>query len=145
MPSPRSLSNRSFKNKKATKIQSIFRGRKTRRKLQVLQKAKIKDEATRLFGKVNKSKVKQAIIDMGRDVDKERMEYMTYELFTDLEKDDPEKYAWWIEKAKQNLLKPNKTNAYKKENETSKQKVNYKRCPNGTRRNKITGLCEKIN
>jgi hypothetical protein len=142
MPSSRSLSNKSFKNKKATKIQAVFRGRKTRRKL---QKAKIQDEAARLFGKVNKSKVKQAIIDMGRDVDKERMEYMTYELFTDLEKDDPEKYAWWIEKAKQNLLKPNKTNAYKKENETSKQKINYKRCPNGTRRNKITGLCEKIN
>jgi hypothetical protein len=142
MPSPQSLSNKSFKNKKATKIQAVFRGRKTRRKL---QKAKIQDEATRLFGKVNKSKVKQALIDMGRDVDKERIEYMTYELFTDLEKDDPEKYAWWIEKAKQNLLKPGKTNANKKENETSKQKVNYKRCPNGTRRNKITGLCEKIN
>jgi hypothetical protein len=142
MPSPQSLSNKSKKNRNAVKIQAVFRGRKTRRKL---QKAKIKDEATRLFGKVNKSKVKQAIIDMGRDVDKERMEYMTYELFTDLEKDDPEKYAWWIEKAKQNLLKPGKTNAYKKENETSKQKVNYKRCPNGTRRNKITGLCEKIN
>jgi hypothetical protein len=142
MPSPQSLSNKSKKNRNAIKIQAVFRGRKTRRKL---QKAKIKNEATRLFGKVNKSKVKQAIIDMGRDVDKERMEYMTYELFTDLEKDDPEKYAWWIEKAKQNLLKPNKTNANKKENETSKQKVNYKRCPNGTRRNKITGLCEKIN
>ena len=142
MPSPRSLSNKSKKNRNATKIQAVFRGRKTRRKL---QKAKIKTEATRLFGKVNKSKVKQAIIDMGRDVDKERMEYMTYELFTDLKKDDPEKYAWWIEKAKQNLLKPNKTNAYKKENETLKQKVNYKRCPNGTRRNKITGLCEKSN
>jgi len=142
MPSPRSLSNKSKKNRNATKIQAIFRGRKTRRKL---QKAKIRDEATRLFGKVNKSKVKQAIIDMGRDVDKERIEYMTYELFTDLEKDDPKKYEWWIEKAKQNLLKPGKTNAYKKENETSKQKVNYKRCPNGTRRNKITGLCEKIN
>jgi hypothetical protein len=142
MPSPRSLSNKSKKNRNAIKIQAVFRGRKTRRKLQT---AKIQDEATRLFGKVNKSKVKQAIIDMGRDVDKERMEYMTYELFTDLKKDDPEKYAWWIEKAKQNLLKPNKTNAYKKENETSKQKVNYKRCPNGTRRNKITGLCEKIN
>jgi hypothetical protein len=142
MPSPRSLSNKSKKNRNAIKIQAVFRGRKTRRKL---QKVKIQDEAARLFGKVNKSKVKQAIIDMGRDVDKERMEYMTYELFTDLKKDDPEKYAWWIEKAKQNLLKPNKTNANKKENETSKQKINYKRCPNGTRRNKITGLCEKIN
>jgi hypothetical protein len=142
MPSPRSLSNKSFKNKKATKIQAVFRGRKTRRKL---QKAKILDEAARLFGKFNKSKVKQAIIDMGRDVDQERIEIMTWELFTDLEKDDPKKYAWWIEKAKENLLKPGKTNAYKKENETPKQKVNYKRCPNGTRRNKITGLCEKIN
>jgi|688.fasta_scaffold287970_3 hypothetical protein len=145
MPSPRSLSNKSFKNKKATKIQAIFRRRKTRRKLQVLQKAKIEDEAERLFGKANKSKAKQAIIDMGRDVDQERIEYMIGELFIDLKKDDPKKYAWWIEKAKENLLKPNKTNAYKKENETPKQKVNYKRCPNGTRRNKITGLCEKIN
>jgi hypothetical protein len=139
MPSPQSLSNKS-KNKKATKIQAVFRGRKTRRKL---QKAKIETEAKRLFVKVNKSKAKQALIDMARNTDKESIEYMAYELFNDLEKDDPEKYAWWIEKAKQNLLKPNKTNANKKENETSKQKVNYKRCPNGTRRNKITGLCEK--
>jgi hypothetical protein len=141
MPSPRSLSNKS-KNRNATKIQSIFRGRKIRRKL---QKTKIETEAKRLFVKVNKSKAKQALIDMARNTDKESVEYMACELFTDLKKDDPEKYAWWIEKAKQNLLKPNKTNAYKKENETSKQKVNYKRCPNGTRRNKITGLCEKIN
>jgi hypothetical protein len=142
MPSLQSLSNRSLKNKKATKIQAVFRGRKTRRKL---QKAKIEDEAERLFGKANKSKAKQAIIAMGRDVDQERIEYMIGELFIDLKKDNPKKYEWWIEKAKENLLKPNKTNAYKKENETSKQKVNYKRCPNGTRRNKITGLCEKIN
>ena len=76
MPSPQSLSNKSKKNRNAIKIQAVFRGRKTRRKLQVLQKAKIKDEAERLFGKVNKSKAKQAIIDMGRDVDKERIEYM---------------------------------------------------------------------
>jgi hypothetical protein len=142
MPSPLSLSNKSLKNKTATKIQSIFRGHKTRRKLQT---AKIKAEAERLFGKVNKSKAKQAIIDMGRDVDKERIEYMIGELFIELKYEDPKKYEWWIEKAKENLLKPNKTNAHKKENETSKQKVNYKRCPNGTRRNKITGLCEKSN
>jgi len=142
MPSPRSLSNKSKKNKKATKIQSIFRGRKIRGKL---QKAKIETEAKRLFVKVNKSKAKQALIDMARNTDKESIEYMACELFNDLEKDDPEKYAWWIEKAKQNLLKLNKTNSNKKENETLKQKVNYKRCPNGTRRNKITGLCEKIN
>jgi hypothetical protein len=142
MPSPRSLSNKSKKNRNVIKIQAVFRGRKTRRKL---QKAKIETEAERLFGKANKSKAKQAIIDMGRDVDQERIEYMIGELFIDLKKDDPKKYEWWIEKAKENLLKSNKTNAYKKENETPKQKVNYKRCPNGTRRNKITGLCEKIN
>ena len=145
MPSPRSLSNKSFKNKKATKIQAVFRGRKTRRKLIALTNAKIEDEAERLFGKVNKSKAKQAIIDMGRDVDQERIEYMIGELFIDLKHDDPKTYASWIEKAKKNLLNPTKTNAYKKENETSKQKTNYKRCPNGTRRNKITGLCEKSN
>ena len=142
MPLSLSLSNKSKKNRNATKIQAVFRGRKTRRKL---QKAKIETEAKRLFVKVNKSKAKQALIDMARNTDKESIEYMACELFNDLEKDDPEKYAWWIEKAKQNLLKPNKTNANKKENETSKQKVNYKRCPNGTRRNKITGLCEKTN
>lgn len=144
MPSPRSLSNKSFKNRKATKIQAVFRGRKTRRKLIALTNAKIEDEAERLFGKVNKSKAKQAIIDMGRDVDQERIEYMIGELFMDLKHDDPKTYASWIEKAKKNLLKPSKTKPYKKENETSKQKVNYKRCPNGTRRNKKTGQCEKI-
>jgi hypothetical protein len=144
MPSPQSLSNKSFNNKNAVKIQAVFRGRKTRRKLQVLQKAKIEDEAERLFGKVNKSKAKQAIIDMGREVDQERIEYMIGELFMDLKHDDPKTYASWIEKAKKNLLNPSKTKPYKKENETSKQKANYKRCPNGTRRNKITGLCEKI-
>lgn len=145
MPRPRSLSNKSFKNRKATKIQAVFRGRKTRRKLIALTNAKIEDEAERLFGKVNKSKAKQAIIDMGRDVDQERIEYMIGELFIDLKHDDPKTYASWIGKAKKNLLNPTKTNAYKKENEASKQKVTYKRCPNGTRRNKITGLCEKNN
>ena len=144
MPSPRSLSNNSFKNRKATKIQAVFRGRKTRRKLIALTNAKIEDEAERLFGKVNKSKAKQAIIDMGRDVDQERIEYMIGELFIDLKHDDPKTYASWIEKAKKNLLNPSKSKPYKKENETPKQKVNYKRCPNGTRRNKITGLCEKM-
>lgn len=80
---------------------------------------------------------------MGRDVDQERIEYMIGELFIDLKHDDPKTYASWIEKAKKNLLNPSKSKPYKK-NETPKQKVNYKRCPNGTRRNKITGLCEKM-
>ena len=43
MLSPQSLSNKSKKNRNAIKIQAVFRGRKTRRKLQVLQKVKIKN------------------------------------------------------------------------------------------------------
>lgn len=76
--------------------------------------------------------------------DPESIEYMIGELFIDLKHDDPTTYASWIEKAKKNLLKPTKTKPYKKENEASKQKLTYKRCPNGTRRNKKTGLCEKM-
>ncbi len=102
MPSPQSLSNKSKKNKKATKIQSIFRGRKIRRKL---QKAKIETEAKRLFVKVNKSKAKQAIIDMGRDVDQERIEYMIGELFIELKHNNPKIYASWLAKAKKKLSK----------------------------------------
>ena len=56
MQSPRSLSNKSLKNKNAVKIQAIFRGRATRRKLSALTKAKIEDEAERLFNKANKAK-----------------------------------------------------------------------------------------
>jgi hypothetical protein len=35
-------------------------------------------------------------------------------------------------------------NSIKKENPIVKQKTKSKRCPNGTRKNKISGLCEKI-
>jgi hypothetical protein len=113
--SPLSLFTKSKKNRVATKIQSAFRGRRTRRqftakkqqqqKQQTLTHKQIEDEAERLFGKANKSKAKQAIIDMGRDVDQERIEYMIGELFIDLKRDDPKKYAWWIEKAKKKLSK----------------------------------------
>jgi len=118
--SPLSLFTKSKKNRVATKIQSAFRGRRTRRqftakkqqqqkqqqqKQQALIKKQIQDEAERLFGKANKSKAKQAIIDMGRDVDQERIEYMIGELFIDLKREDPKKYAWWIEKAKKKLSK----------------------------------------
>lgn len=144
MPSPQSLSNKSLKNKNAVKIQAIFRGRVTRRRLSALTKAKIEDEAERLFNKANKSKAKQALIDIGRGHlknDPESIEVMLWELWT--EQSNKERKTW-ITKAKENLLKPSKAKSYKKENEASKQKANYKRCPNGTRRNKISGLCEKI-
>jgi len=105
------------KNRVATKIQSAFRGRRTRRQLtakkqqqqkqqqQALTHKQIEDEAERLFGKANKSKAKQAIIDMGRDVDQERIEYMIGELFIELKHEKPQIYASWLAKAKKKLSK----------------------------------------
>ena len=117
--SPLSLNSKSKKNRVATKIQSAFRGRRTRRKFtakkqqqqqqqqqqQVLTNKQIEDEAERLFGKANKSKAKQAIIDMGRDVDQERIEYMIGELFIELKHEKPQIYASWLAKAKKKLSK----------------------------------------
>ena len=113
--SPLSLFTKSKKNRVATKIQSAFRGRRTRRqftakkqqqqKQQTLTHKQIEDEAERLFGKANKSKAKQAIIDMGRDVDQERIEYMIGELFIELKHDKPKIYASWLDKAKKKLSK----------------------------------------
>jgi hypothetical protein len=115
--SPLSLNSKSKKIRVATKIQSAFRGRRTRRQLTAKKSAKqkqeqqtlthkqIEDEAERLFGKANKSKAKQAIIDMGRDVDQERIEYMIGELFIELKHDKPKIYASWLDKAKKKLSK----------------------------------------
>ena len=111
--SPLSLFTKSKKNRVATKIQSAFRGRRTRRQFtakkqqqqQALTHKQIEDEAERLFGKANKSKAKQAIIDMGRDVDQERIEYMIAELFIELKHDKPKIYASWLDKAKKKLSK----------------------------------------
>jgi|UniRef100_A0A6C0CD79 hypothetical protein len=109
--SPLSLYSKSKKNRVATKIQSAFRGRRTRRQFtakkqqQALTHKQIEDEAERLFGKANKSKAKQAIIDMGRDVDQERIEYMIGELFIELKHENPKIYASWLAKAKKKLSK----------------------------------------
>jgi hypothetical protein len=114
--SPLSLNSKSKKNRVATKIQSVFRGHTTRRQLtakksakqqqqQTLTNKQIEDEAERLFGKANKSKAKQAIIDMGRDVDQERIEYMIGELFIELKHNKPKIYASWLAKAKKKLSK----------------------------------------
>jgi hypothetical protein len=113
--SPLSLFTKSKKNRVATKIQSAFRGRRTRRQFtakkqqqaqqQTLTHKQIEDEAERLFGKANKSKAKQAIIAMGRDVDQERIEYMIGELFIELKHNKPKIYASWLDKAKKKLSK----------------------------------------
>jgi hypothetical protein len=42
------------------------------------------------------------------------------------------------------LIEPIKVISERKKNITNKQATNLKRCPNGTRKNKITGLCEPI-
>jgi hypothetical protein len=42
------------------------------------------------------------------------------------------------------LIEPTKIIPERKKNITNKQATNLKRCPNGTRKNKITGLCEPI-
>ena len=42
------------------------------------------------------------------------------------------------------LIEPTKVISERKKNITNKQATNLKRCPNGTRKNKITGLCEPI-
>jgi hypothetical protein len=42
------------------------------------------------------------------------------------------------------LIEPTKVIPERKKNITNKQATNLKRCPNGTRKNKITGLCEPI-
>ena len=105
-----SKKNSSKKNKSATKIQSTFRGRSTRRKLtalktskqQALDNKKIETEAERLFNNANKSKAKKAIIDMGRDVDQERIEIMLWHLWADLTTKQRET---WMAKARKKLTK----------------------------------------
>jgi hypothetical protein len=105
----RSNSSSSKKTKSAIKIQSTFRGRNTRKKLTAQKTAiaeelekKIVTEAERLFNNANKSKAKKAIIDMGRDVDQERIEIMLWHLWADL---TVKQRNTWLTKARKKLSK----------------------------------------
>jgi hypothetical protein len=101
----RSKSSSSKKTKSAIKIQSTFRGRNTRKKLTAIAEAfekKIVAEAERLFNNANKSKAKRAIIDMGRDVDQERIEIMLWHLWADL---TVKQRNTWLTKARKKLSK----------------------------------------
>jgi len=101
----RSNSSSSKKTKSAIKIQSTFRGRNTRKKLTATAEAfekKIVAEAERLFNNANKSKAKRAIIDMGRDVDQERIEIMLWHLWADL---TVKQRNTWLTKARKKLSK----------------------------------------
>jgi len=100
----RSKSNSSKKNKSATKIQSTFRGRATRRKLEA---KKLETQAEHLFCKSRAARAKaaKALDDMARDVDEEGIDIMVYHLWRDLSNKE---HAKWIAKAKKKLTQQNK-------------------------------------
>jgi len=106
----RSKSSKSKKNTSATKIQSAFRGHRTRRQLrtqktdkqEALDSKKIANEAVRLFNNANKTNAKKALIKMMRDTDAESIEIMLYELWADL---SAKKRESWLAKARKNLSK----------------------------------------
>jgi UDP-galactopyranose mutase len=68
----------------------------------ILDNKNIETEAARLFNNANKSKAKKAIIDMGRDVDQERIEIMLWHLWADLTTKQRET---WMAKARKKLTK----------------------------------------
>jgi hypothetical protein len=100
----RITSNKSLKNRKATKIQSVFRGRATRRKLEA---KKLETQAEHLFCKSRAARAQAAkrLDDMARDVDDEGIDIMVYHLWRDLSNKE---HAKWIAKAKKKLTQRNK-------------------------------------
>jgi len=106
----RSISSKSKKNTSATKIQSTFRGHRTRRQLrtqktakqEALDSKKIANEAVRLFNNANKTNAKKALIKMVRDTDAESIEIMLHELWAELSAKNRES---WLAKARKNLSK----------------------------------------
>ena len=103
-------SSKSKKNKSVTKIQSAFRGHRTRQQLrtqktakqEALDSKKIETEAERLFNNANKTNAKKALIKMVRDTDAESIEIMLYELWAEL---SVKKRETWLAKARKNLTK----------------------------------------
>ena len=102
--------SKSKKNKSVTKIQSAFRGHRTRQQLrtqktakqEALDSKKIETEAERLFNNANKTNAKKALIKMVRDTDAESIEIMLYELWAEL---SVKKRETWLAKARKNLTK----------------------------------------
>jgi hypothetical protein len=101
----RTTSNKSLKNRKATKIQSVVRGRATRRKLEA---KKLETQAEHLFCKSRAARAQAAkrLDDMARDVDEEGIDIMVYHLWRDL---SDKEHAKWIAKAKKKLTQQNKS------------------------------------
>ena len=101
----RTTSNKSLKNRKATKIQKTYRAYATRRKLEA---EKLEKQAEHLFCKSRAARAKAAkrLDDMARDVDEDNIDTMVYHLWRDL---SDKEHAKWIDKAKKKLTQRNKS------------------------------------
>ena len=101
----RTTSNKSLKNRKATKIQSVVRGHATRRKLET---KKLETQAEHLFCKSRATRTQAAkeLDKMARDVDEDNIDTMVYHLWRDL---SDKEHAKWIAKAKQKSMQRDKS------------------------------------
>jgi hypothetical protein len=101
----RTTSNKSLKNRKATKIQRTYRAYATRRKLEA---EKLETQAEHLFCKSRAARAKAAkrLDDMARDVDEDNIDTMVYHLWRDL---SDKEHAKWIAKAKKKSMRQNKS------------------------------------
>jgi len=101
----RTISNKSLKNRKATKIQRTYRAYATRRKLEA---KKLETQAEHLFCKSRAARA-QAVIalnKMVRDVDEDNINTMVYHLWRDL---SDKEHAKWIAKAKKKSMQQKKS------------------------------------
>jgi hypothetical protein len=96
----RTTSNKSLKNRKATKIQSVVRGRATRRKLET---KKLETQAEHLFCKsrATRAQAVKELDKMARDVDEDNINTIAYHLWRDLSNKE---HAKWIAKAKKKSM-----------------------------------------
>jgi hypothetical protein len=101
----RSISNKTLKNSKATKIQRTFRAHATRRKLEA---EKLEAQAMHLFcnSKAARDQAAKELDDMARDVDEDNINTIVYHLWRDLSDKD---HAKWIAKAKKKLTQRHKS------------------------------------
>ena len=101
----RITSNKSLKNRKATKIQRTYRAYATRRKLET---KKLETQAEHLFCKSRAARAKAAkrLDDMARDVDEDNIDTMVYHLWRDL---SDKEHAKWIAKAKNKMTQQKKS------------------------------------
>jgi hypothetical protein len=105
----RTTSNKSLKNRKATKIQRTYRAYATRRKLET---KKLETQAEHLFCKSRGARAKAAkrLDDMVRPIDKANIDNMVYHLWRDL---SDKEHANWIAKAREISMRRSKSTTIK--------------------------------